>query len=369
MNYSFKYKNIGTLLRLTLTIYFSLAGLLCFAQTSAPRVSIEVISSDNSARIRLSWESVEGAESYNIYKSTNPYCEDWTDLKATVGNGVNEYFFAEPIDELGRSNYFRITAVMASPIETVLVDGDLFGQIQVTIDPFHISKYEVTQAIFTDVMGDWEFYFPDSPTHPAEQVSWFDAIEFCNRLSIREELTPAYSYENRTDPDLWYEDFYGWNVLPENHDNITCNWEADGYRLPTEAEWAHAANGGVHPQLFTYAGSNIINEVAWYRDNSYGLGSDHPDYGTHPAGTKAPNRLHIYDMSGNIQEWCWDRSDGIWPPIVDNPRGPEEGNFRRLKGGSWMMRANFSEIIHRRQLNAAHSYREIGFRVCKRGTP
>jgi len=210
-----------------------------------------------------------------------------------------------------------------------------------TVSGFYIGKYELTQAEYAAVMGSNPSLFGGNPKHPVEQVSWFDAIEYCNRRSILEGLTPCYSYlDYGSNPDNWPA---GWNANSENHINVSCNWNAIGYRLPTEEEWEFAARGGLHTHGYTYSGSNDINEVAWHEGNN-------SLFGTKQVGTKRPNELRIYDMSGNVWEWCWD---------------VYSGSIRVNRGGSCYSSADYCTVSRRNGDYAELSYFAIGFRVCR----
>jgi len=203
------------------------------------------------------------------------------------------------------------------PVHTVMLTG------------FYMSKYEVTQAQYQAVMGTNPSYFISDPAsgenqgnRPVEQVSWYDAIEFCNALSIKEGLNPYYSIDKvNKDPNNNSSDTLKWTV--------TINSTTNGYRLPTEAQWEYAAKGGNgSPGNYTYAGSNTVGDVGWYNNNSGNK--------THEVGKKSPNGLGLYDMSGNVQEWCWDWYGNYTGETQDNSLGAVTGSIRMERGGSWI---------------------------------
>ncbi len=228
----------------------------------------------------------------------------------------------------------------------------------VTLDPFYISKYEVTQAeyaLYLQPSSNWTSNIGLGDDYPAYFASWHAVLKYCNLRSLAGGLTPCYTINGSTDPADWGPVPYYGNPT---WDAAICDWSADGYRLPTEAEWEYAARGAVDPPDYLYSGSDDINAVAWYSANS-GISS-------HPVGSKAPNELETYDMSGNLIEWCWDWYGSYSSTPQTNPTGPASGPYRVLRGGSWIASANNSRVAMRHYLLPWDRDLDIGFRVCRR---
>lgn len=237
-------------------------------------------------------------------------------------------------------------------------NSNYYGQ-SVTLSDFYISKYEITQKEWMEVMGSNPSAFKGDHL-PVEMVSWYDAIEYCNQRSIKEGLEPYYHIDktNKDPNNLSEHDHIKWTV--------TIHEGANGYRLPTEAEWEYAASGGQSSKGYIYSGSNQADEVAWYWRNAgdkYLTGEwnwpliESNNNQTKPVGSKKPNELGLYDMSGNVREWCWD-----W---YGETGSSDSGAYRVVKGGGWIGDVHNTEISFRGKFEASGIGPDQGFRVVR----
>jgi formylglycine-generating enzyme required for sulfatase activity len=208
---------------------------------------------------------------------------------------------------------------------------------------FLMSVYEITQKQYEEVMGTNPSSFTGENL-PVETVSWYEAVEYCNKLSEMEGLEKCYSGSGST---------------------IVCDWNATGYRLPTEAEWEYAAKAGTRTDFYS---GNLTNEycraidanlekIGWYCGNE--------NFKTQKVGKKAPNDFGLYDMSGNVSEWCWDWYAAYTDKPETDPNGPSTGSDRVNRGGSWNSVAYACRSAFRDSYGPAGVRDNIGFRVVR----
>lgn len=223
-------------------------------------------------------------------------------------------------------------------------DTDEQKKHEVTLNAFEISKFEVTVWEWKQYTKATKLKMPKAPKWgwqdklPMNNITWEEAISYCNWLSKKEGFTPAYAMNGP---------FY------------TCNFKSNGYRLPTEAEWEFAAKGGKLSKGFKYSGSNTLDEIAWHKGNSNGV--------PHVVGSKLQNELGLYDMSGNVWEWCWDWYNKDYYKIEDskNPKGPESGEKKSVRGGSWDSQINYVRPANRISTAPEKTHEFYGFRVVR----
>ena len=325
-----------------------------------PESELIDIELDQTISKNFSLRQMKGKLQFNIIpltakiemKKNGKIYQEWTGMKILKDVPVDEYEIICKADgfktktekvkiELDKTNTidFKMEEGSDIPENMVFIQGGTFKMgdthwdgvgnkdekpvHSVTVGNFVIVKYEVTQKEWKEVMGNNPSYWKGDNL-PVEKVSWYDAVEFCNKKSEQEGLTPCYTGSGK---------------------NTKCNFYANGYRLPTEAEWEYAARGGNKSKGYKYSGSNKIKDVAWYKSNSSSK--------THPVGTKQANELGIYDMSGNVWEWCNDWYDKSYykNSPKNNPQGASSGSCAVLRGGSWTDYDNICRVAFRYWLN------------------
>jgi len=246
-----------------------------------------------------------------------------------------------------------------------------WGNAVITLTAFKMGKYEVTQELYQEVMRINPSYFNGGPTgsndiyqrepaegeiqgrRPVEMVTWFDAIEFCNKLSEMESLTPVYTITGRI-PATGY---------PITAATVEATWTNTGYRLPTEAQWEYACRAGSTADYGMGASNTQITEAnlvnyAWYSANANSM--------THESGKKTANAFGLYDMHGNVFEWCWDWYETLPSTNETDYKGAVTGYLRVLRGGCWYGTATDTRSANRLYSNFPdYSYYNIGFRLIR----
>jgi formylglycine-generating enzyme required for sulfatase activity len=216
-------------------------------------------------------------------------------------------------------------------------------QHQARVNSFSMGKYPVTQKEYQEVMGTNPSEFKGDNL-PVENITWFDAVEYCNGRSQREGLTLAYTI---------------------NGTNVTWNRNAKGYRLPTEAEWEYACRAGTTTPFNT--GDSISSDQANYDGNyPYNNTAKGESWeGTTPVGSFASNSWGLYDMHGNVWELCWDWYDDYASEAQTHPAGAALGNYRVIRGGSWYSIGRNLRSACRGNIDPVDRYYDIGFRVVR----
>lgn len=297
---------------------------------SARLVDVETAALKSTARpVRFdqtNWEDMENAceaVTASMFGGRNPYSGGQSGRQGQGVGTLSRTHPAEPEMVYVQGGTF----LMGCTAEQGTCDGDESPNHLVTVSDFYIGKYEVTQAQWRAVMGTsirqqrdkgdsgWPIR-GEGDNYPMYYVSWDEVQEFISRL----------------------------NTLTGKR-----------YRLPTEAEWEYAARGGNKSGNYRYSGSNFLEQVAWFSSNS--------GDSTHPVGTKSPNELGIYDMSGNVWEWCYDWYGGYGSASQNNPTGPASGSNRVGRGGSWYCGSSICRVANRDFSTPSNRGNILGFRL------
>jgi len=272
---------------------------------------------------------------------------------ATIAKGSDSYTSAN----IGTLKYVPAGTFQRDAIETNTS----------VVTAFRIGQHEITRAQYVAVMGAGsdpsDTTYSGGPDDPVQRVNWYQAIAFCNKLSLAESLEPAYAVSGVDFATLTYAD------IPVTSsaiwDAATADWSASGYRLPTEMEWIWAAIGATagttgYAKAFSGStGSNAVGDFAWTYENSQ------VNNKTQPVGTKLANELGLFDMSGNVWEWTWDWHGEYPAGAVTNYRGAEPSGLRIAHGGSWFNDASFATPAFRHHSSPDSQNHRIGFRVVR----
>jgi formylglycine-generating enzyme required for sulfatase activity len=302
--------------------------------------------------------SLRFSGAHTIFLGTRPLAVQPTTTPAPVVTTATTSTQSNISDNMVRIN--GGTFQMGSPRSETGRDTDE-RQHQVTVSSFYMGKYEVTQKEYQEIMGTNPSIFKGDNL-PVERVSWYDALVFCNKLSMKKGLSPTYSINGSIDPSVW-------GIVRASGD---ARWDAvvivagsNGYRLPTEAQWEYACRAGTTTPFNT--GNNITTNEANYNGNNPYKKNAKGAYRerTTIVGSFAPNAWGLYDMHGNVWEWCWDWDGTYASGAQTNPQGASTGSNRIIRGGSWGSSAQVLRSAFRNAPYPSARDNQVGFRLVR----
>jgi sulfatase modifying factor 1 len=377
---------------------------LALGELLAPRMAI------TGGNVNLTVQPSVAGRSYQLQVSETMAAGSWQDLGAVRMGDGNDLVFSVPYVPSVRQRFYRLALVgvsneSMSPYGFTLIPagsflmGDqsnpLVGDFwelpvyTVQVSAFYIGKYEVTKEEW-DAVRAWGLtngytdlaagngtgngsYASKGANHPVHSIAWYDMVKWCNVRSQKEGLAPCYTVSGE--------------IYKTGQSAPACNWSANGYRLPTEAEWEKAARGGVAGKNFPWGTDTISHgEANYYASFIDGTGNKyaydvsptrgyHPTYAvggypySSPVGSFAPNGYGLYDMAGNMWEWCWDWYGSYSSTSQPDPGGPASGSSRVGRGGSWEYSANSCRVAVRYGAAPAYGSFAVGFRIARSSVP
>ena len=339
--------------------------------------------------VKITIEPSVAGRIYQLQASDDLTGPSWQDLENKVtGNGSN-LTITTAHNPGAPLRFFRLKLTDADIVGFSLIPAGAFTMgrtsgdtdanappVTVTVSAFYMAKYEVTKAEWVEVRAwavkneyaDLSEGAGKASDHPVHSVNWFDMVKWCNARSEKEGLTPVYTLSG---------------VAMRNGTTIpTANWSANGYRLPTEAEWEKAARGGVEGKRYPWGTDTISHTEANYSATGTSFGNlsgntgYHPTYiaggipYTSPVGSFAANGYGLYDMAGNVGEFCWDwYGPSAYVSGATDPRGLASASSRVFRGGPWFLSANRCRASDRHFTDPTLSNNGIGFRIARTSPP